>query len=430
MSGYNHEASLLGKLHPLVKFELRCVLGFWIDKSPDKENGGFYNCLSTLGKVLDTDKYVWLQGRQVYMLATVARSLGEDVLINLRRDKETIMDLADKASDFLDVNAFVEGSSGPRLPYFALTKAGVGRTFQRKIFSSCFMALGEAALVRAAAGDVELHRSRAKRLLDEVMALKRDSSVFNKLSPPGEPASRSLAVPMITLNLLSEYLAADLITIDEYGEQAAQCVSEIMLHVDSRRFTMLENVGPNGETLDGYFGRLMNPGHAIECGWFLLQHAVTTSDAALKETAEKIITANFDKGWDKEQKGLFYFLDSDGNTPTQLEWDMKLWWPHCESMIAFAMLYKETRKCEYLEKLAMVTDYSIKTFSTAKARGAGKAERDGLVEGEWYGYADRRGSVTVDFVGGPYKGCFHVPRALLFVYEILEELCPDERKAR
>ena len=35
--------------------------------------------------------------------------------------------------------------------------------------------------------------------------------------------------------------------------------------------------------------------------------------------------------------------------------------------------------------------------------------------GEWWGYADRAGAVTHRFKGGPYKGCFHVPRALLYV---------------
>jgi N-acylglucosamine 2-epimerase len=39
--------------------------------------------------------------------------------------------------------------------------------------------------------------------------------------------------------------------------------------------------------------------------------------------------------------------------------------------------------------------------------------------GEWWGYADRAGVVTHRFKGGPYKGCFHVPRALLYVDRVL-----------
>ena len=39
--------------------------------------------------------------------------------------------------------------------------------------------------------------------------------------------------------------------------------------------------------------------------------------------------------------------------------------------------------------------------------------------GEWWGYANRAGNVTHRFKGGPYKGCFHVPRALFYVDKIL-----------
>jgi len=31
--------------------------------SIDKTNGGFYTCLDEQGKVYDTDKFMWLQGR-------------------------------------------------------------------------------------------------------------------------------------------------------------------------------------------------------------------------------------------------------------------------------------------------------------------------------------------------------------------------------
>ena len=45
--------------------------------------------------------------------------------------------------------------------------------------------------------------------------------------------------------------------------------------------------------------------------------------------------------------------------------------------------------------------------------------------GEWYGYLDREGRVTHRFKGGPYKGCFHVPRALWLSWRLLGNL---ERK--
>ncbi len=45
--------------------DLDRTMKFWLDHSHDNEFGGFINCLGKDGKVFDTNKYVWLQGRQV-----------------------------------------------------------------------------------------------------------------------------------------------------------------------------------------------------------------------------------------------------------------------------------------------------------------------------------------------------------------------------
>ena len=64
---------------------------------------------------------------------------------------------------------------------------------------------------------------------------------------------------------------------------------------------MFENVAPNGALVeDSIEGRLLNPGHAIECGWFLLDYAARTGDLVLQSQALKIIDWMFNYGWDKE----------------------------------------------------------------------------------------------------------------------------------
>ena len=45
------------------------VLPFWLNKSRDKECGGYFTCLDREGNVFDTDKFVWLQGREVWMFS-------------------------------------------------------------------------------------------------------------------------------------------------------------------------------------------------------------------------------------------------------------------------------------------------------------------------------------------------------------------------
>ena len=45
-----------------------------------------------------------------------------------------------------------------------------------------------------------------------------------------------------------------------------------------------------------------------------------------------------------------------------------------------------------------------------------------LKGGEWAGYLSREGKVKMDFKGGPFKGCFHVPRALMLCESILKQM--------
>ena len=62
-------ASELGDLYQDAL--LQDVLPFWERHSIDDKCVGFFTCLDRAGNVFDTDKFVWLQARQVWMFATM-----------------------------------------------------------------------------------------------------------------------------------------------------------------------------------------------------------------------------------------------------------------------------------------------------------------------------------------------------------------------
>ena len=49
----------------------REVVPFWEKYSIDREKGGYFTCIDDQHKVFDTDKFVWLQARQVWTFATL-----------------------------------------------------------------------------------------------------------------------------------------------------------------------------------------------------------------------------------------------------------------------------------------------------------------------------------------------------------------------
>ena len=68
---YNGNNSMdFEKLASLYKNELLdSVLPFWLEHSQDHEYGGYFTCLDREGKVFDTDKFIWLQCREVWMFS-------------------------------------------------------------------------------------------------------------------------------------------------------------------------------------------------------------------------------------------------------------------------------------------------------------------------------------------------------------------------
>uniref|UniRef100_A0AAY4C710 N-acylglucosamine 2-epimerase n=1 Tax=Denticeps clupeoides TaxID=299321 RepID=A0AAY4C710_9TELE len=399
-------SAMLEEYRQRIRAELDRAVGFWLENSHDGQHGGFFNCVGKDGSVYDELKYVWLQGRQVWMYCRLYRTVE-------RFRRPEILEAAKAGGTFLRRHARVPSSGGPEKCAFCLTRDGRAVKVQRTIFSECFYVMAMDELARVT-GDEE-RQTEAEKMMDQLVHWARvDPSGLGRPAMPGDPPVNSMAVPMMLLCLVGQLSEGRTSLARKYGEVAGWCVQQILQHVQRDGTAILENVSAEGKELPGCQGRLQNPGHALEAGWFLLQYAQERGDVALQKTSiEKFMEVPFKTGWDKEHGGLFYFLDVDGHCPTQLEWSMKLWWPHCEALIAFLMAYRHTRDPAMLERFGKIYDYTFSHFSDS-------------VHGEWFGYLTQQGQVALDFKGGPFKGCFHVPRCLLMCEQLLDSLLDEK----
>lgn len=64
--------------------------------------------------------------------------------------------------------------------------------------------------------------------------------------------------------------------------------------------------------------------------------------------------------------------------PEQLEWSMKLWWPHCEAMVAFLMAYSRTRRPELLDRFSQVFHYTFSHVSLLQRQPLSERENLGV----------------------------------------------------
>ena len=373
---------------------LDSVLPFWLKNSIDKEFGGYFSCLDRDGSVYDTDKFIWLQGREVWLFSMLCNKLGK---------KQEWLDAAIQGAEFLKKY----GHNGDYDFYFSLTREGKPLVEPYNIFSNTFACMAFAQLAKATGSEeyAEISRRIFKRILE------RRGNPKGKWSKavPGTRPMKDFALPMIICNMALE--VEDIINDPQLLEKTIdECLHEVLdVFYQPDLGCMLENVSSlDNSRLDCFEGREINPGHNLEALWFMMNLGIRRNDEALVNKCVEISLSVIERGWDKEYGGIFYFLDSKGAPQQKLEWDQKLWWVHIESAIAMIKGYQLTGNKKCLEWFEKLDEYMWSRF------------KDPL-HPEWFGYLNRRGEMLLPLKGGKWKGCFHVPRGLFEIWQILEK---------
>ncbi len=367
---------------------LENVIPFWQRHSIDKEYGSYFTCLDRKGNVYDTDKFIWLQNRQVWIFSMLYHQL---------EPRPDWLEVAAKGAKFLAEH----GRDRDGNWYFALNRSGEPLVQPYSIFSDCFAAMAFSQYALASGEDWA--KDIALQAYGNVLRRKESPKGQYTKAFPGTRPLKSLAVPMILANLT---LGMDwLLTAETLESVLDETVCEVMTaFFCPSRGLMLENVAPDGTFVDCFEGRLINPGHGVEAMWFMMAIAERRQDKTLVNQAIDIVMNILEFAWDKDYGGLYYFLDSEGHPPQQLEWDQKLWWVHLETLVALAMGIRLTGRSDCWEWYERLHDYTWSHFTDSEY-------------GEWFGYLNRRGEVLLNLKGGKWKGCFHVPRALYLCWQ-------------
>ncbi|MBO3098767.1 AGE family epimerase/isomerase [Gelidibacter pelagius] len=371
---------------------LNNIIPFWEENSIDSTHGGYFTCLDKTGEVYDTDKFMWLQGRQAWTFS---------MLYNNVEKNENWLGIAKKGVDFIIKHGMDKDGNF----YFSTTKEGKPLVQPYNIFSDCFaaMAFSQYAI---ASGDDEMKQLAKKTYLN--ILKKKDNPKGSYEKSTGERPLKSFSLPMILSNLVLEL--EGVLDEDEVNKTIDFSINEVMnVFLDKKSGLVYEFVRPDGSHEDSFNGRLLNPGHGIEAMWFMIDIGVRRKDEQLIKKAADTILRILDYSWDKKHGGIYYFMDALGKPPQQLEWDQKLWWVHLEALVALGKAYEHTGRKELMDWYEKVHDYAWSHFSDAD-------------NGEWFGYLNRQGEVLLDLKGGKWKGCFHVPRAMYQCWKTFERI--------
>lgn len=369
------------------------TIPFWLEHGMDEKYGGLLNFLDREGKPLSTDKSGWIQGRFTWVLSRLIGAAGP-------RPEWTAA--ATSCARF--VRDKVLSGPGGRA-YFELTREGNPLVLRHYLFSEIFAIIGMAQYGAVHGGRDWIGAALA--------TLRIVEDWRGKLLPKIDPETRQLrshSETMILINAFQVLRDCDPEHTARYTEGIDAQIAELFAYfVKPEDKALLETVNEDGSRAEGCEGRCINPGHAIETAWFIMEEGRRRGDRGLVNRAIPLLEWSLERGWDLECGGLFSFVDVDGRTPAQIEWDMKYWWPHTEAVYACLLAWALTGNPKWERWFDTLHEYSWSHFPDP-------------VHGEWFGYLRRDGSVANDVKGNQYKGAFHVPRFELNVALLLDAI--------
>jgi len=369
-------------------------LPFWFPRAIDATHGGFLHCFERDGSLVDDDKSVWAQGRMSWMLLTLYQELEQ---------RPEWLAWAESGLAFLEKKC-VDPADGRM--FFHVARDGTPIRKRRYAYSESFAAIAHAAHAGATGSSASAERARHwfDRFTDWNFTPGRMPPKFTGARPLEGIGTRMIT--LVTAQELRKHLGED----PHFTSWIDRCLDDIVrLFVKPELQVVMESVAPDGGISDHFDGRMLNPGHAIEAAWFVMEEARHRKDDALLKLGCAMLDWMWQRGWDEEYGGLFYFRDVYGK-PVQEYWhDMKFWWPHDEALIATLMAWRMTGDPKYADWHEKLRGWAFGKFSDPQ-------------QGEWFGYLHRDGTPSNTLKGSLWKSFFHHPRALWLCHRLSGEI--------
>jgi N-acylglucosamine 2-epimerase len=383
-------------------------LPFWDRGGYDEQLGGFMCTLDDDGTVADDEKFIWYQGRGLWVYSFLYNNLGKD---------PRHLEIAQKTRDFMD--KYMKAENGAW--YEAVHRDGrIKRGIGNDVYGWLFAANGLAEFYKAAGNDRDIEMA-----CETIWAAMR---AYNDPSYAGESLDESAGElttargiraqghSMVMVRMLTQLLShhqdpelerllekhVDLI-MSKFRNPSLGITNEHLLHDDSR--------------IPGHEDHMFT-GHSVETMWMVMFEAIRQGNYRLfveaKDTFRRYIELSWDYVFEGFGDGDFYVFDGPGRTREAL-YGVKTMWSHCELMLGLMHILEYTGEWWAKDWYERVRAFAIKAFDTDY--------------GVWRQAVDRFGK-DVSRKGYPAKrkGNFHQPRYMMLNLLSLDRMIANEGK--
>lgn len=382
-------------------------LPFWEKGGYDNARGGFVTELRDDGSIQTDEKYIWYQGRGIWVYSYLYNFFGKN---------SKYLDIAKKSRDFMVKYMYKGDGMWQQMVYGdGRVKEGSDQGTANDIYGPMFAAAGLIEYYTAAGNEEDLELAKA--------------SIWKSVRRYEDPGYLGVTYPGITKTGLRtqghSFMMVWTLTrlLSFYDDPKLEVVlSEHVDHIMNHYWN--PDYGISNETLFHDYSRIpeaaahFSPGHAIETLWMVMHESLRNGNGTLFYICKNRVRRLIEMAWDYIFEGLGdtgYNVFASEKEPQGPVLDEKTMWAHCEILISTMLTLEYTGDVWAIEWYERARDFTLRTMQTPCGVWRQAVDR--------YGKDKQREGISI------YRKCnFHQPRCLMYNLQNLERIIKNKGK--
>ena len=363
-------------------------LPFWNHGGYDKEQGGFICNLSKDGVPVDDEKFIWYQGRAIWVYSFLYNNFGQD---------PEFLEIAKNTRDFMIEHMYLGDGKWTEVVSRS-GKANKGGETGSEVYGWLFAANGLAEYFKISEneGDISLVK-------ESIWAAVKAYDSPHYLKGTDQEGVRIQGHSMVLIRLLTQLLKQHQ---DEKLEKLLDFhLDKLMNNFYNPQYRISnERLHHDYSRIKGEEG-LMTLGHSLETQWMVMHVALQKEDQVLFEKAKINFRRYLEMGWDQVFDGWAdedYHVFGSEDHMIGPDYSSKTMWAHVEILVGCMMIIENSGEAWAMEWYKRTWDYVKKTYC--------------LGGGAWEQAVNRQGEpISREKLGiNPMRrGNYHQPRFLM-----------------